>query len=105
MVGAGDLNTLVTLLAPTITRDSHGGEIVTWVEMGQVWAKVSCQTGKEFFSSQKKQNELVYEVKLRYRRDIKATWRITTNGRILEVLAVLPSIEKDILILGCREYG
>ena len=45
----GRLNRLIEIQRRAVTRDSYGGEIVTWVELDKVWAeKLEVKPGEKF---------------------------------------------------------
>lgn len=103
---AGKLRHRLTLQRQTVTRDSFGGEVVTWVDVATVWGAVEPVAGTETFQQVGEQVLAVayVKVRVRYRGGITAKMRFIFNSRILDIehVANLDTRNWEINLL-CRE--
>lgn len=74
---AGKFNRRVVLQAPTDTRDAAGQVKTTYANTATAWAAVDPDRGQEFFKSAKFTNKVYSRIRLRYRTDVRPTWRVT----------------------------
>ena len=94
----------VYLQAPAKTYDAEGQEVITWTTVATVWAEVVPLTGKEYFAAKAVNSELTHRVTIRYRRNVKTTWRVLYGTRVLEIMSVADVEEKHVeLELLCKE--
>ena len=101
---AGELRHQVALQAPAKTFDSEGQEVITWTTVATVRAAVVPLTGREYFETRAVNAELTHKVTIRYRRGVKATWRVLYGSRALEVVSVADVEERhERLELMCKE--
>lgn len=82
---AGKLRHRVVLQSPTVTRDEAGGVVSAWADVATVWAEVVPFTGREKIAAGAEQNELDTRIRIRYRADVDAGWRVLWRGRMFEV--------------------
>lgn len=87
---AGKLNERVLIQRPEITQDDFGALLKKWVDVGEVWANVRFPRGAEFQRGNTDLRTVSASVRLRFRRDVNADWRVVHRGRILAITAVLP---------------
>jgi len=103
---AGQLRQRVTIQQQTGSRDSFGGEVVTWSDVATVWGAVEPLAGTEAFQQVGDQVLAVayVKVRLRYRGGITAKMRLVFNFRILDIehVANLDTRNWEINLL-CRE--
>lgn len=74
-VRAGKFNRRVTLQQPVFTRN-RGAAITTFADVATVWAAIEPLRGKEFFESQKHTDQTTIRIRIRFRNDVRPTWRI-----------------------------
>ena len=73
---AGEFRHRVSLQKPEYVQDPETGEnVLTWVAVQTVWAKIAPLRAREFIASQATQSEVTTEVFIRFRSDIQPTWR------------------------------
>ena len=99
----------VKLLQKTSTRDSIGGEVITWVEQDEVWADARPLPllGREYFAAQQVEAEADMEFHLRYRDDLDATWRVEWRTKQFDIVAppVDVNSKKQTTQLFCRSVA
>lgn len=89
--GLGRLRDRVTLQSPTRTRATSGQVTVEWADVATVYAAVEGLTGSELYRARQVQPDVSYKVRLRWRADVTADWRIVWAGKSLDVAAVVAS--------------
>lgn len=77
---ASDLRQRVLIEAPTDTPDGLGGYTRAWSSVATVWAQVTASQGDERFIAQGVRAQASYEVRIRYRSDASASWRLTWDA-------------------------
>lgn len=84
---AGKYNQRVTLQRQAITRDSAGGQVITWVTVGTYWAEVRTFVATERYiaGAEQQQAKSVHQVQMRWREDVSVTDRVLWRGEVLEV--------------------
>lgn len=102
-MNAGTLRHRVTIQRKTVTRDSYGGETVTWTDVATVWAMVKPIGGREYYGAGQTLAESTYTVTMRYRADVIPAWRLEYGTRVFDVQAVVPDEKNSMLTIGCRE--
>jgi len=104
---AGQLRDRVTLQAPVRARDDYGSVTTTWSSVAtDVPANVRDTVGQNFYSAAQEKLKVTSEVRIRWRRDVSATWRVIFGLRTLEVVqAQNPDGRKNELVLYCKEIN
>jgi len=107
-VDPGKLRQRVTLQYSTIARSVSGEEVQTWTDQATVWAAIETMSARwrEYMSSQYPQevSEDARVVRIRWRADVKPTWRVKFKNRYFDIKAVLNSGElNEELLLMCTE--
>ena len=74
---ASDLRQRVLLESPTDTPDGLGGYSRAWSSVATVWAQVTPSQGSEHVIAQGVRAQAAYDVRIRYRSDASANWRVT----------------------------
>lgn len=78
MTGAGDYKQLVTLQRPVNTTDPVTGEAISsWETVTQVRAGLKPLNSREQMRARLVQLDTTHTIKIRYRTDVDATWRVT----------------------------
>lgn len=100
----GAMRHRVALQRPSDELDS-AGQPVEWLPVDTVWGSVEPLRGREFWAAQQAHAELTVRVRIRYRSDVKAAWRVLAQDQTLELVA--PPVDPDLrhreLELLCRE--
>lgn len=100
---AGQFRERLTLQSRSVTRDALGGEIIAWIDVATVWAKVDAITGREVHAAQQIHAEITLRAQIRHRADVAADWRAQWRGNTIAIHAVLPSPRRDVLTLLCSQ--
>lgn len=73
---AGEFRHRVKLQSPSYVQDPVTGEnVLSWVDVQTVWAKIAPMRAREYIASQATQSEISTEIFIRYRTDVQPTWR------------------------------
>lgn len=83
----GKLDSRVSLRQLETTIDSIGGVVSGWSHVAYVWGEWLPEKGREYIVAQTRVSEAVGVLRVRYRSDIAATWRIVVDGDVYEVAA------------------
>lgn len=105
-MNAGRLRRRVTLQSPSVTRDSFGDEVITWVDVLTTWASIRPLTGREVEIGKALRGDVTHDVKLRYNANAYPgpTWRVVYGSRLLEVKHVINVDERNREVaLVCNE--
>lgn len=98
------LDTLVTLLQPTVTQEgAYGSSSSTWASAGDVWAEVVPLAGSESTQAEQVVAAKRTDVRIRYRADVDATWRVRIGTSTLRIMAALMQGRREWLDLSCTE--
>ncbi len=94
----------IRLERPVLSQDSIGDTLTTWVLESEVWADIQPRNGVEEYSHKALRQSITHDVTIRYRDDVKPSWRIIYGARTLHIHAVLNVKEaNEILILKAEE--
>lgn len=100
----GDLTHRVTLQKPTRTADGMGGYTVTWSDEEQCWAAIWPVSATERIQAGQQASSITHRVRLRYREDLRADWRIQYGTRYFAILGIVNPNESDrMLDVLCQE--
>ncbi len=94
MKNQSKLNQKITFSSKTTTND-HGAKVVTWTGQGSEWAEVVTAHGSEAISAAKQDAKETIRVRIRYRADIKTTWRMQWNAQYYYLESVDRSANRD----------
>lgn len=101
---AGQYRHRVAIKDKTVTRDSYGGEVITWSTVATVWADIRPIRGREYLEMDQSQADITHRVYLRYRPGIEPTMRLEFESRTFHIESVIRPAERRIgLELICRE--
>ena len=84
------LSSRVQIQAQTAAVDAAGQPIQTWADVCTVWADVRHQQGLEAIKADVLTSVVKASIRIRYREGILPSQRVTYNGTIYEIAAVLP---------------
>lgn len=108
-IDAGELDQRVVLQSKVLTADALNGQVVTWAQEGEVWAKVSKITGRTVHIANQMQGVMVMEVEIRkgplpVARTWRALWKQAPGVETpLSIEAVVPNEDRDGWLLVCAE--
>lgn len=78
---AGRLNRRIVLQRPTLTQDGAGQAVRGWTDVATVWAALEPARGRRTFDAQKVTADCDVVIRIRFRADVDATWRIQQTDR------------------------
>lgn len=104
-IAAGKLNKRVLLQRPDIRKDSLGGSVCKWADVGWLWANLSYLSGREFLKNGLNAASCNVSVQVRKNKltaGINPEWRFVYQGEIFNIQSVLPdSVHTEVLNLPC----
>ncbi len=104
MASAGDRNILITLKKPVYAPSSYGDMVQSWVVVGTCWAAVDWQSGRRFEEANKVNAEVQGVIRIIYRTDIRADWRLSWGNRTVEILSLSNVKERNLeIVLWVKE--
>jgi len=86
---AGELREQVKLQRKSVTRDSYGGEVITWTDIATVWGKVEPLRGREFLEQRRDGNEVTTRITLRYRSGLEPIHRAVHRSTTYDIQSVI----------------
>ena len=102
----GDLRHRVTIQRLSITKDSLGGVVETWVDFKTCWAKVQPVSGREYWEAKKANAEVSIRVTMRHTAGILPNMRLFHAARFLEIVVVRDIDERNReMVLLCKELA
>lgn len=102
-IRAGQLRRRVTIQQPTRTN-TDGRISKTWANVATVWAQFTDTRGREFMAARQVNSQLTHIIRIRYRSDVKPTWRVLHGSTILNIVSATdPNQRRVETILECIE--
>src|SRR5512146_1635699 len=102
----GDLRHRVTLQYETRTADGMGGYASVWNDAAQVWAAIWPVSATETLQSAQQIGTITHRIRLRYRPDLKSTWRVKFGTRCFAIVSAINRNEQGVMWeLVCREMA
>ena len=102
----GRLNRRVTLQRQETARDAVGQAKPLWTDVAMVWAAVLPLRGREYFESAKVNSEITVRIIIRYRADVKPSWRVVSGGNGYDIVEIInPADGKRELQLMCKRVA
>lgn len=99
---AGNLRHRCTLRSYVDIKDELGQPTKEWVDFGKVWAEINIPSGRMYQAASQMQVQVSAEINIRYRRDVLAGQHLVHDGTTYEIIAPLPSNQRDMLKLMCK---
>ena len=86
-----DLDKRVVFQKPTKTSNGMGGFTTTWssVTNGTVWARLLPVSAKESRTTEKETMTISHTATIRYRRDIRPTYRVKFKKRYFAIVGMV----------------
>jgi SPP1 family predicted phage head-tail adaptor len=101
---AGRLRHRVTIKSKSVTRDTFGGETVSWTTTATVWAAVEPLTGREWLEGKQAAADVTTRIRMRYRSGISPEMQAVYGAHTYDILAVIqPEENRREIQLMCRE--
>lgn len=86
---AGHLRHKLVIEEATETRDAHGQAVSTWSTLAIVDGSLEPLNGREFIASAQVQAEVTARARIRYLEGVTAKMRISFEGKIYAITAVI----------------
>lgn len=103
-VRIGELRERVELLIPARSRTDSGSETITYTTRATVWARKRVLGGRERYEAQQMTGESDVEFAIRYRTDVRESWRVKHGPYTYEITSPPAPDEKRMwMLLNCRE--
>lgn len=103
----GKLRRRLKIQYKSVTRDSFGQEVVSWVDLATVWGSVQGAGGREFQSAGGEQAEESWKIRIRYRSDLDRDMRIieTSTNQTFRIEAISdPDGRRREMVISCNEW-
>lgn len=86
----GDLNKIVDIQAPSYASDSMGGQVVTWVTLATaIPAAIWPVSAVESIKTMGMILTISHRVKMRYRANMKASYRLKFGDRYFNIVSII----------------
>ena len=91
------LDRIITIQQLSVTRDSFGAEVETWVDLAQVWASFTPQSAREQFRNESniEQASNTAAFRIRWRDDVDETMRIVHDGHEWDIEGIIEVGRRD----------
>lgn len=110
-LSANDLDRLVTIERPSVTRDPvYGSEVVAWVPVvSNEWARVIESSTPPAANPGQAEAIAAYvrptKVLIRWRADVDTTMRIVADGQLLQIQGTAMIGRRQWLEMACQEWA
>jgi len=84
----GPLRHRIDIQRKVVTRDAHGGEIVSFDTIAQRWGSIRPATGREVSSADQIDAIISHEIKMRFFSGLLATDRLSFRSKIYNLISV-----------------
>lgn len=113
MLAAGEMNRRVRFERKSVARDAaYGSEVITWVEVATVWAKVTEMPDTTPSGGERVQQDVkVYtartQLNLRYRSGLSTDMRVVLidRSRTLQIVSISETSRLEGLQVMCEDYS
>lgn len=103
-ISVGRLRYKVALQSAAGASDGAGGYTESWSTIANLFADIRPTGGDEAYRQGKVQDKVTHRIYIRYRSDIKTSYRISYDSRIFNIQSILNLDERDRwLELTCSE--
>ena len=99
---AGPLRHLCMLRGLIESKDELNQPVKGWADIGKVWAEIKAPSGRMYEAASQMQAQINAEINIRYRKDVVAGQRLIHDGITYEIIAPLPTNQRDMLKLMCK---
>ncbi len=99
-----DYNKRVNLQKSTKVSNGMGGFTKTWSTVDTVWGRILPVSAKESREAGKDTMTVSHTISIRYRKDIRPTWRINFKHRYFAIVGMVnPEECNEWLDMNCKE--
>lgn len=103
MIKATELDRIATIEGELTSQDEYGTPTTTWAPIATVRAQRLDNSANDFLRADGEGTENLAVFKVRYRSDVSTKDRLTVNGIVYDITAVVEMGRKRGLELRCRE--
>ena len=82
---AGKLRQRVTIQDKSVSQNTYGEEVITYVDWATVWAAVEPLRGREFLEGRQITAEVSTRIRIRYRSGISPEMRVKFGSKVYDV--------------------
>ena len=101
---AGPLRQRVTIQDKSVSQNTYGEEVITWVDEAIVWAAVEPLRGREFLEGKQITAEVSTRIRIRHRSGIVPEMRVVFGSVIYDIHSIIHIEERKREIhLMCQE--
>ena len=90
----GDLKKRILLQSPVRTPDGVSGFTLTWKDEDIIWAALWPLSANETVQAMQTGMIVSGRIRIRYKADLKASWRIKYGNRYLNIVSIINPNEK-----------
>lgn len=83
-------------------KDALGQPSKVWGDLGMIWAEINIPSGRMYEAASQMQVTVSAEINIRYRKDVAAGQHLVHQGTSYEIIAPLPTNQRDMLKLMCK---
>lgn len=83
-------------------KDALGQPSKVWGDLGPIWAEINIPSGRMYEAASQMQVQVSAEINIRYRKDVVAGQHLVHQGVTYEIIAPLPTNQRDMLKLICK---
>lgn len=83
-------------------KDALGQPSKVWGDLGGLWAEINIPSGRMYEAASQMQVTVSAEINIRYRKDVVAGQHLVHQGITYEIIAPLPTNQRDMLKLLCK---
>ena len=83
-------------------KDAIGQPSKVWGDLGAIWAEINIPSGRMYEAASQMQVTVSAEINIRYRKDVVAGQHLVHQGITYEIIAPLPTNQRDMLKLLCK---
>ena len=84
----GSLNKIITLQYQTRVADGYGGFQITWNDAATIFAAIWPVSASEQIQANAPTMVVSHRIRIRYRRDIRASWRIKYGEKYYGIVSI-----------------
>jgi SPP1 family predicted phage head-tail adaptor len=94
MIAAGEMRDRIVLQSKSVTKNAIGEDVVSWVSLPAIWAKVMPLRGNAFYSANQQQHTIDARFMIRDRAGLTTDMRLIWNGQPYDIAGLIPGTEK-----------
>ena len=100
----GDLKHRIILQYKTRVSDGMGSFTETWNDGDTIYAAIWPTSAKELVAADSVSMVVSHRIRIRYRKDIRASWRIKYKNAFYNIVSIVnPNMENKILDIMAKE--